>query len=164
MSGSPCTDDATCLASRKKDDATCLASSKKKPNCNYVARTITTNLACAVAVVRAQVMSPLVKCHSTVGGGGGRKNCHSTIFTPRSGMCKDIDTFSKSCWSSVDKTKTFKFSTKIHKDAETAIQSEPIPIEILFRNGEMSLFLVGRGCPLQAGTGHGRPGRDPGIY
>jgi len=33
MSGSPCTDDATCLAS-----------SKKQPSCKYVARTITTNL------------------------------------------------------------------------------------------------------------------------
>jgi hypothetical protein len=34
--------------------------------------------------------------------------------------------------------------------------------KILFRNGELTLLLPGSGCPLQAGTGHGRPGRTPG--
>jgi hypothetical protein len=31
--------------------------------------------------------------------------------------------------------------------------------EILFRNGDLNLLLPGSGCPLQAGTGHGLPGR-----
>ncbi len=30
---------------------------------------------------------------------------------------------------------------------------------ILFRNRELNLLLPGSGCPLQAGTGYGRPGR-----
>jgi hypothetical protein len=34
--------------------------------------------------------------------------------------------------------------------------------KILFRNGELNLLLPGSGCPLQAGTGHGRPGQAPG--
>ena len=33
---------------------------------------------------------------------------------------------------------------------------------ILFRNGELNLLWPDSGCPLQAGTGHGRPGRVPG--
>jgi hypothetical protein len=40
-------------------------------------------LACAVAVARAQAMSPLVKCHSTVGGERKKKlsfdNFHAEI-------------------------------------------------------------------------------------
>jgi hypothetical protein len=31
----------------------------------------------------------------------------------------------------------------------------------MFRNGELNLLLPGSGCPLQAGTGHGRSGRAP---
>jgi hypothetical protein len=34
--------------------------------------------------------------------------------------------------------------------------------KILFPNGELNLLSPGSGCPLQAGTGHGRPGRAPG--
>ena len=33
---------------------------------------------------------------------------------------------------------------------------------ILFPNAELNLLSQGSGCPLQAGTGHGRPGRAPG--
>jgi hypothetical protein len=32
----------------------------------------------------------------------------------------------------------------------------------LFPNAELNLLSPGSGCPLQAGTGHGRPGRAPG--
>ena len=35
-------------------------------------------------------------------------------------------------------------------------------IETLFPNAELNLLSPGSGCPLQAGTGHGRPGRAPG--
>ncbi len=35
-------------------------------------------------------------------------------------------------------------------------------IETLFPNAELNLLSQGSGCPLQAGTGHGRPGRAPG--
>jgi hypothetical protein len=114
---------------------------------------------CSGGVARAQVMSPLVKCHSTVGGGEGRKNCHSTTFTPRSGMCKDIDTFSKSCWSSVDKTKTFKFSTKIHKDAEAAIQSEVFQSESVAFGTSPSKILVATMC-----FGFGATAKAAGTY
>ncbi len=34
--------------------------------------------------------------------------------------------------------------------------------KILFRIGELNLLLPDSGCPLQAGTGHGRPSRTPG--
>jgi hypothetical protein len=48
-------------------------------------------LACAAVVARAQAIDlnrpPLV-------------NCLSRSFTPASGICKDIDMFSKSCWPS----------------------------------------------------------------
>ena len=92
-------------------------------------------------------------------GGEGRKNCHSTIFTPRSGMCKDIDTFSKSCWSSVDKTKTFKFSTKIHKDAEAAIQSEVFQSESVAFGTSPSKILVATMC-----FGFGATAKAAGTY
>jgi hypothetical protein len=35
-------------------------------------------------------------------------------------------------------------------------------VKNLFPNGELNLLSPGSGCPLQAGTGHGRPGRAPG--
>jgi hypothetical protein len=42
------------------------------------------------------------------------------------------------------------------------VQQDIRPTIILFRNGELNLLWPGSGCPLQAGTGHGRPGRAPG--
>ena len=35
-------------------------------------------------------------------------------------------------------------------------------LKTLFPNAELNLLSPGSGCPLQAGTGHGRPGRAPG--
>ena len=37
-----------------------------------------------------------------------------------------------------------------------------MPKKTLFPNAELNLLSPGSGCPLQAGTGHGRPGRAPG--
>jgi hypothetical protein len=117
-------------------------------------------LACAVAVWRVRRScrrsSNVIR---QLWGGEGRKNCHSTTFTPRSGMCKDIDTFSKSCWSSVDKTKTFKFSTKIHKDAETAIQSEVLQSESVAFGTSPSKILVATMC-----FGFGATAKAAGTY
>ncbi len=36
-------------------------------------------------------------------------------------------------------------------------------LKTLFPNAELNLLSPGSGCPLQAGTGHGRPGRAPGL-
>ena len=35
-------------------------------------------------------------------------------------------------------------------------------LKTLFPNAELNLLSPGSGCTLQAGTGHGRPGRAPG--
>ena len=117
-------------------------------------------LACAVAVWRVRRScrrsSNVIR---QLWGGEGRKNCHPTTFTPRSGMCKDIDTFSKSCWSSVDKTKTFKFSTKIHKDAEAAIQSEVLQSESVAFGTSPSKILVATMC-----FGFGATAKAAGTY
>jgi len=43
-----------------------------------------------------------------------------------------------------------------------AANGPPFPLWLRNPNAELKLLSPGSGCPLQAGTGHGRPGRAPG--
>ena len=48
------------------------------------------------------------------------------------------------------------------KGAHDTVMSCHTQEKNLFPNAELNLLSPGSGCPLQAGTGHGRPGRAPG--
>ena len=60
---------------------------------------------------------------------------------------------------------------RLHRRPHRRYQSHSAPLphgarrgKTLFPNAELNLLSPGSGCPLQAGTGHVRPGRSPGRY
>ena len=73
-----------------------------------------------------------------------------------------IHTYQYICIHTCTQTHTHSLSlslslTYTHTHTHTHTQSRT-----LFPNAELNLLSPGSGCPLQAGTGHGRPGRAPG--
>ncbi len=55
------------------------------------------------------------------------------------------------------------YIASVNVSASQLSHVEPMTVQkTLFPNAELNLLSPGSGCPLQAGTGHGRPGRAPG--